>query len=591
MEDIIVKSHLVDFVKSYGFTALKEDDAFELFSIYCIVSQYIKNEMITKELLEEINTGSGGDWGLDGVLLLANKKPILNKNVLDDILSYTGDVDIRIVAIQAKTTPSFDVGRMGLTLDGVNNLLRDILGKKNLPPCNQNIEDTRKLLKYVYSKSADFKEGKNPIIDVFYVTCGVYKEQKDFSSKISAERDTALSTDLISDISCNLLGRKEIINLYKATKSKIEVDINVEQKIPLPKVPLVDDGYICLLPYNELTKLFVDDAGNLIDEVFYDNVRAYQGENIVNKAMKESIENGNIELFAAMNNGITIITKQLQPTGYNMHLSDYQIVNGCQTCNVLYRCQSVPNITNLKIAVKLIASRDKEIQDKIIIANNSQTEVKREQLVSLLPIQKSIEDYYNAQNQYEKLYYERRSKQYINEKSVPAYKVITIPNQIKAFVSMIMGEPDKVRGYYGSIVSEFEKNGRKVFDVDANPALYYLSALTLYKIDEAFSLKRIPRKYKKIKFHFLLALRLMCEKEDMPPFNSKKVTSYCDYLCSIICDDKRFSNAIKSAMALIDEALKRAPIDADKDSVSFTNDLKNLIREINKIIKERKSVQ
>lgn len=141
--------------------------------------------------------------------------------------------------------------------------------------------------------------------------------------------------------------------------------------------------------------------------------------------MSESLKKGDVNLFAAMNNGITVIAKGLITTGTNVHLSDYQIVNGCQTSNVLQQNLSIPNIDELMLTVKIISSKDKEIRDKIIVGNNSQTEVKREQLVALLDTQKYIEDYYNAQNKYEKLYYERRSKQYrFDETQIPSYKVI-----------------------------------------------------------------------------------------------------------------------------------------------------------------------
>lgn len=586
MEDIVTKSFLDDFSKSYEFSRLSESDVFELFSIYCIASKYVKNELITRDLLQELNVGKGGDWGMDGVMLIVNGRPILNKTTLDDIYNMIGTIEVKIIVVQAKISPSFDVSKLSLTLDGIKNLLRDIQGETHLPPCNDALKDLRRLLKYIYSMSADFKDGKNPTIDAYYVTCGQYKEQADFTSKINMEKSFYLGTGLIDNFSCELLGKKEIVELYKNTKMRKEVDINVEQKIPLPKVPKIDDGYICLLPFRELKKLYIDSSGQLINEVFYDNVRAYQGENIVNKAMKESIERGNIDLFAAMNNGITIIARRMTSTGYNIHLFDYQIVNGCQTCNVLFRCIDMPNIDDLKISVKLIASTDKEVQDKIIIANNSQTEVKREQLVSLLPIQKSIEDYYNAMNKYEQLYYERRSKQYINEKSVPAYKVITISNQIKAFVSMIMGEPDKVRGYYGSIVSEFDKNGKRVFDKETHPALYYTSALALYKVEDAFFRGQINKKYKKVKFHFLLALRLMCEDRELPRLNSKDIVDYCDHLCEIFCDSNKFSEALNAAIGLIDYTLKRNPVDSDQSSEKFTQQMNVNIKEVIKRKKE-----
>lgn len=278
--------------------------------------------------------------------------------------------------------------------------------------------------------------------------------------------------------------------------------------------------------------------------------------------------------------------RNLKATGLSMILSDFQIVNGCQTCNILYQCKEVPGIDRLKVSVKIIVSSNKEIRDKIIIANNSQTEVKQEQLISLLETQQQIEDYYNAQNSYEKLYYERRSKQYKNGiTQVPAFKIVTIPNQIQSFVSMMMGKPDKVRGYYGSIVDEFDKAGRKIFAVDTKPDLYYTSALTSYKMGEFFNNGIIPRKYKKVKFHILLAFRLMCEKFPIPQFNSNRVQTYCEHLCKILCNEEDCRDGFTAALRLIDIVLRRDPKDRDRLDSNFTKKMYEMAAKLNTINK------
>lgn len=484
--DIIIKSHFEDFKQQYGYSLLSDSDAFELFCIYCVASKYIKQESITKEMLNDIKIGNGGDWGIDGLFIVVNGQVVFTVDVVDDLLKANGSLSVQIVAIQAKTSSSFNVAELGQTLDGAQNILKDVLGETILPKCNEDLKNYRSLIKHIYEKCANFKDGINPLFDVYYVTCGVYNAQEDFVAKESSAKKYILSTDLVNNFNCKLLGSKEIVNLYKETKTKINVTLKVDQKLSLPEVDNIEDSYLCLLPFHELCKLFIEDD-NLMNEVFYDNIRAFQGENTVNRKMKESICSGNIDLFAAMNNGITVICRNLKATGLSMTLSDFQIVNGCQTCNIIYLCKDVPGIDRLKVSVKIIVSSNKEIRDKIIIANNSQTEVKQEQLISLLETQQQIEDYYNAQNAYEKLYYERRSKQYKNGNiQVPAFKVVTIPNQIQSFVSMMMGKPDKVRGYYGSIVDEFDKAGRKIFATDTKPDLYYTSALASYKMGSFF---------------------------------------------------------------------------------------------------------
>lgn len=580
--DIITKSYFEQFKKQYGCENTKDCDAFELFSIYCIVSKYIKSDTITRSLLDDLNVGNGGDWGIDGFIIIVNGKIVTNQQEVDDLLMANGTLQLQIVLVQAKTSQKFDVAELGQFLDGSEYILKDVLGHNNLPSCNDDLLEYRNLIKYIYSKSADFYNGKNPTFDIYYVTCGEYHEQDDFVAKIKKTIKIIDNFELSSSFKCYMLGKKEIIGYYKDTKSKIEANIKIEQKITLPEIKNVEQSYLCLIPFKEFRKLIIGPDSKIINSVFYDNIRSFQGENSVNKAMAESLKEGDINLFAAMNNGITVIAKDLNITGTNVHLTDYQIVNGCQTSNVLQQNLDIPNIDELVLTVKIISSKDKEIRDKIIVGNNSQTEVKREQLVALLDTQKIIEDYYNAQNKYEKLYYERRSKQYrYDETQVPSYKVITIPFQIKAFVSMIMGEPHKVSGYYGSIVEQFDKNGKRVFAPDTNPALYYTSALACYKMTEGFNNNLIPRKYKKIKFHLLLAFRLMCEKFNKPPYNSNKVQSYCDHLCEILCDSEKCKMGFDAAIKLIQTAINREPKDKDRMSKSFTDSLYRFSSQVN----------
>lgn len=574
--DIITRSHFEEFIKKYGYESISENDAFELFAIYCIASKYIKSETISKDILDDIKIGNGGDWGIDGFLIIVNGKIVTDKVVVDDLLKANGSISVQIVIIQAKTSGNFDASELCMALNGMEYIIKDILGESQLPNSNADLQEYRDLLKYIYSHSSDYTDNKNPQMHGYYVCCGTYNEQEDFETPKRKTINYINQSDLVETCDYEFVDRKRIVNYYKDTKSKLEVVINIEQKLTLPKVDRISDAYLCILPYSELTKLFVLD-GKITQEVFYDNVRSFQGMNQVNKSITESLKAGNIDLFTAMNNGITVIAKRISPTGHDIRLIDYQIVNGCQTCNVLYLNRTIPGIENLKVAVKLIASEDKEIRDKIIVGNNSQTEVKREQLVSLLDSQRYIEDYYNSQKKYEKLYYERRSKQYKNDDAkVPCNKVITIPNQILAFVSMFMGAPDKVRGYYGSIVDEFDKNGKKVFSTETNPAYYYTCALASYKMTEMFSNGTLSRKYKKIKFHMLLAFRLMCEPYTLPAFNSNKSQAYCDHICEILCDEERCRLGFTAALQLVNTALKRNPTDSDRMKSSFTNKIKEL---------------
>lgn len=285
----------------------------------------------------------------------------------------------------------------------------------------------------------------------------------------------------------------------------------------------------------------------------------------MNKAIGETIRAGKISLFTALNNGLTIIARKVVRNKKNLYLEDYQIVNGCQTCHVLYESRNVENIDNLVLMAKIIASEDREIRDSIVVANNNQTEVKREQLTSLLDAQRNIENYYKVQNSFTKLYYERRSKQYsYGNENIPADHVITIPYQIRAYVSMIMGQPHLTSNYYGKIIEIVnEKNGKEVmFDKNSNPAFYYMSALAAFKRDKWLAEGKIERIYKFVKHHLLYAITLVLEK-NMPQVNSNKVEEFCEDVCAILDDEVRGVELFDKAAKLITQTLSRMPEETD----------------------------
>ena len=180
-------------------------------------------------------------------------------------------------------------------------------------------------------------------IEYYYVCCGNYVGQEDFESPKRKTKAYIEQSDLVQSFEYEFVDRKRIVNYYKDTKSKLEAIVNIEQKITLPKVDGISDAYLCILPFIELNKLFVS-GDKVIQEAFYDNVRSYQGMNQVNRSMTESLKQGNIDLFTAMNNGITVIAKKIKPTGHDLRLIDYQVVNGCQTCNVLFQNRFIPGL-------------------------------------------------------------------------------------------------------------------------------------------------------------------------------------------------------------------------------------------------------
>lgn len=585
--DTITKSIFSEFVERFEYKKLSESDAFERFATYCVVAQHLKNDTITKELLECMHTGKdGNDWGIDGFAIIVNGRYVSNIKEIENLLEVNGEMSVEMFAVQAKLSTSIDCALLGQSLDGVQFILEEVNSEKgtlSLPPSNEEIGQIRELVQFIYSKCAKFKNGINPDFHLFYVYCGGFQEGNlDREAKYAKTNNTIKQLQLIEgDLHMEYVDKNLLKQYYDATKRRNQVTIKVEHKLNMPDVDKITESYLCIIPFGEIEKMLVDDDNKINLSIFEDNVRAFQGENTVNKAIAESLKSGELDLFTAMNNGITVIAKEVSTTGQNIKISDYQIVNGCQTCHILFANRNLANIKNLKLIVKIISSQDKEIKDKIIVGNNSQTEVKREQLISLLDTQRTIEAYYNAQKDYEKLYYERRSKQYKNDPKIRQTQIVTISFQIKSFVSMIMGQPDQVNGYYGSIIEQFDKNGQKVFRQDTDPALYYTSALAGIKLEQMFNDGILPTCFKRVKFHLLYAFRLIVEKEPLPPqLNNRKISNYCAHICAVLCDKKKCQNAFEKSYNIIEKTLGRRPNDKDPQDASLTQKIKDYINAI-----------
>ena len=78
------------------------------------------------------------------------------------------------------------------------------------------------------------------------------------------------------------------------------------------------------------------DTGSIVKGRFYDNVRDFQGDNPVNKEMKQTLLSNDRQLFVLLNNWVTIVCgTEIQKTGDVFKIEDYQSVNGCRTSHII----------------------------------------------------------------------------------------------------------------------------------------------------------------------------------------------------------------------------------------------------------------
>src|SRR5262249_26718691 len=148
-------------------------------------------------------------------------------------------------------------------------------------------------------------------------------------------------------------------DLYRRTRNAVATDFNFLSQVTVkPDIPNVQQAYFGFLPWPEFKKLIIDENGNLMHRLFFDNVRDWQDYNPVNIEIRSTLlSEQSKSRFVLMNNGVTVIARELNRTGDKFHIGDYQIVNGCQTSHVLFDQRDVLD-DGVAIPIRLINTKD-----------------------------------------------------------------------------------------------------------------------------------------------------------------------------------------------------------------------------------------
>lgn len=537
--DRITQSMVDAFSTEYGIDRKDTTKLFEHFANYCVTNyEYGVNDFE----VEDISTGSNTP-GIDGIAIIVNQKLINSTDDIDTLISYNQNISVKFVMIQAKTSSSFDNTEISNFLTYTNLFF----GEDKSIFHTEEMQKFMELKDYIFSKGGKLR--KNPDLLLYYVTLGSWNpDDKNLSATIDVGKEALKNTNLFSNISFNSYGSIELQELYRKTKAKLSATFKFEKRITMYSIDANEVGYSGVLPFKEFRKLIVDENG-ATKPVFEDNIRDYLGPNMdVNKSISETIHSGNINAFSMLNNGITIVATNMSISGDNATIEDYQIVNGCQTSNILIdNIDSAANIDELIIPIRIIATKNENLKNDITKATNSQTAIKKEQLEALSTFQKNLEEYYKTYNDPDSLVYERRSGQY-RDSNYAKNRIISIPTQIKTMAAMFLNEPSAVSGQYGTVA---KRVGNKIFKTTDKLIMYYLSALALYKIENLFKTNKIDKKYRRSRYHAMMLFRISMSKEEMPKFNQKKMESYCQHLLNLLNNETQCEQIFKAIVDFI----------------------------------------
>ncbi|MGU3546665.1 AIPR family protein [Methylobacterium sp. A52T] len=563
--DPISTALMREFVTLNGLDELDEAKQFEHFSTFAVISSRFSDDFDTEDLV----TGGISDLGIDAFAVIVNGRIIDDADGVTDLLDLNGYLDVEFVFIQAKRSSHFE-GSALLALG--DNLRNAIFNDEPGLPVSDDIKRLIEIRRRVYDSAARLRG--NPECRIFYVTTGHWNNDEYLVSIINRKTRDLMETNLFKDVKYTPVGAQQLHELYRDTKSSVSREITFGRFVVLPAINNVRASYLGVLPATEYIKLITDEDGNILKSVFIDNVRDFQGENPVNIGITNTITGGSVDQFALRNNGVTIVSRQISTTGDVFTLRDYQVVNGCQTSHVLY-AQQQSLTASLLIPVKLIHTDDEEITQEVIKSTNRQTPIDENDLLALTQFQRNLEDYYGGFPKEQRLYYERRSKQYAGQIDVEKSRIVPVGMQLKYFASMFLDAAYQAGRYQGTLLASVRD---RVFKSEHRPEPYYTASLAFYRFDSL--LKKLvgeERKLRSFKFHLLNAFRYRYELSALPPVGDRRIAAYCAHLNEILWDQERCRTAFEVCADIIRKSAASRSIPLVRDAAK-TRDLSEEVK-------------
>ncbi len=562
---IVMHKIILNYVNEFcedNFISDKETESkkFEYFINYCIAcSKYCDNADVNDITTKE------DDAGIDGILVFIDDELITTEAEARKCFeSNKRNREVQIIFIQSKTSDSYDRGEILKFGDGVVDFTAET---PNLPQ-GEFIKNYKKVFDCIINNVSKIQNGR-PDAYLKYVCTS----NNDIQKEILATKDNIVrnveGTGFFCSVAMDFCGLSEVMKLWENTKKSSMATISTIQTAPYPIMKGIEEAYIAVVKVKDYINCVLQgEDGKQKLYLYEENVRAFLGDdNPVNDSIRKTLlDKEKCDKFAIYNNGITIISPDVKMQSNRISFENYQIVNGCQTSNILFSCKDSID-DNTMITIKIIEATDTDIIADIVRATNSQSKVDENQFLSFSPFVRRLEKYFEASEDKDgkeiKLYFERRNGQYRNA-GIPKKKVFTIGEASRALGSIFLLVPDLASRYPNKFIKE---KSEQLFDEKNKEEAFYAASLVDYRFKQLSTKGKLLNKYAIYKWHILTLFGFLATGSQPPSLKNKKnVTSYTNKLLKTCCDEDLCVKTFEKAIAIIEEiGLKK-----DRDEVRAT---------------------
>lgn len=541
----VVQSHLKDFCSKYSITK-DEAKSFEAFVNYSAFRELCAESIDPSDLIYE-----GDDPGIDGVMIFLDDVYVSSSEEVEDFFaSRKRDVDGTIIFTQAKSGENWEKKE----INTFQSAVQDFLSTEHAYPHSEYMSSAREVFDSVIQNVGKLRGGKPKAICYFANTARVAQDKEILAAR-EAMRSSLADTGLFRLTEVELLDRDKVVDLWTAAEGQIEATLRVLGSAAFPKAPEIEEGYVVTVKAKDfIEQILSDQNGRLRQRIFEENVRDFIGlHGEINSEMSATLQDEiKKKRFGVLNNGVTIISPDIRLTGFDIFLRDFQIVNGCQTSNVLFENRfNVSDDTTLML--KIVETSDAAVVDDIVRSTNRQTKAEEDQFLATLDAIKALERYFDARGAEEeyRLYFERRKNQFSSHENVKAIRVFDIKEIARCAAAMFLDKPDIASRYPNRLTGELKE---LVFDKNYSEEIYHVSAYALYRLKLLLSNGKIDPKYSKLRWHVLMAIKYYVLGDSTPQLGSKKIGSACSAIEKFISanDDATITKIKELCSAIVD---------------------------------------
>lgn len=548
----VIQAQLREFAKENDIKTESADTQFEIYSIFSVLKGFLGESAEAYDVHLK-----GNEFGLDGVAILIQGESVHNRDDAVEKLDSINNPSIEFIFFQCKTSTSFDYGDISKFFDAVGGFFNGELNGESAA-----IDDLVQAMEAIYERGVG---RRNPRISCYYVTTGNYEKPSRIEKLRNSFRTELTELNIFDDnsITVEMVGARELQQWYRAATSSVEVEIEFPRNVVMPSNEHVEEAYIGYIDANNLLKLYtnIDGDGNVIGvnrAVFFDNIRDYDSKSKINTSIKQGVKAGGGAEFVFRNNGITVVSKNIDRTGDKFRLDDFQIVNGCQTSNIIYDLvygdegdETSGNTllaNSMQVPFRLIGSKDDDFVSSIILGTNRQNPVRDEQFWALRPFMKSFEEYCRSLESEEIIYFERRDNQYRGV-NIERTRVMQPSVLMKAVAACLLFQPQRAARDYRGILSEYDD---KIFIDDHDVRIYHAVALLYYKLEFMWRNQRLDSEFKTFRYYIIAGIGLIATNgKEIFTQKKNKIISASQAIVELCKDEERLKEVVLAIVGIV----------------------------------------